>query len=212
MSNDGELKHREYIEWVNWWWEESANKDKKRLLLIGDSVARQFRGNFNNMCTEKYGMAVDFPGTSASVRSDLLLREIKSFFDACDYKYEMILLQVGHHGYRTRCKADEAEAELFAENYELLLDYLAEKVNGNIIVLANTPVANDESKNEEIRIRNDISKKVAGERGEYPYFDMYSLMAESDFVYTDDVHFERSADLFIAEKILAFLEEGKYFQ
>lgn len=210
------MKYRENIEWVNYWWEE-ANKDRKRVLLIGDSVTRQFRGNFSKLLLEKCGMVADLFASSASVQDVLLLKEIKNFFDTSDYVYDIIILQLGgHHGHQIHCKDNESDASLFSEGYEKMLDFLTNLNNAVCVIAGNTPEAlpeqldtlNDE-KNREILFRNQIIKNL-GEKRNIPYFDSYSLMIESEFQYMDFVHFERDADIFVAEALFQFLKEGHY--
>ncbi|MBQ9136373.1 MAG: hypothetical protein IJX66_09815 [Lachnospiraceae bacterium] len=59
----------ERIEWTNEWWEDANNLDATRWVLIGDSVARQFRSTLQEMLAPH--IKVDFFATSL-IGNDLL--------------------------------------------------------------------------------------------------------------------------------------------
>lgn len=73
-----DIANREKIEWFNYWIED-ANQEKKRILLIGDSVTRQYRKILNNVVATE-GYVCDLIATSHSILDEVLEKELKFFF------------------------------------------------------------------------------------------------------------------------------------
>ncbi len=73
------LQDRERLEWSNFWWEE-ANKECKRLLLIGDSVTRGYRSALNNFMSESGGgYVVDLCAFSAAITDEMTGKMLDGF-------------------------------------------------------------------------------------------------------------------------------------
>ena len=104
---------REKIEWLNYWIED-ANENKKRILLIGDSVSRDIR---KGMCTRlKDEYAVDLLAMSYSIFEDDIENEIEHYFIKNPYQYEYILYNLGaHQGYSRNCIDSEKNQQTFIE-------------------------------------------------------------------------------------------------
>ena len=110
------LYERERIEWSNFWWEE-ANKECKRILLVGDSVTRGYR-SLLNIFFEEYDYAVDLCAFSASITNTLTEKMLKCFFSISEYSYELVGIQLGgQHGFRKLCCTDSEQRERFKQAY-----------------------------------------------------------------------------------------------
>lgn len=88
MTGFNKEKDRENVEWSNTWIDNAKNFGCPRILLVGDSVSREFRSSLGKLLP-KY--AVDFVGSSASIEDDLLYDVCDIFFKNKEYNYSLIL-------------------------------------------------------------------------------------------------------------------------
>lgn len=201
-----DIKDREKIEWLNYWIED-ADKDKKRIILLGDSVAREIRKKLNSMINESY--AVDLLAMSYSVLDDITLEEIRHFFLRTPYKYDMIIYQLGaHHGYGVECMKSDEDAENFKIKTEEILKSLKQY---SIPVITMSPtlercVDRNGNKifnhNEEIRKRNQILAMVS-EKLNIIYFDLNEKIDYKEIRYVDWCHFEEDCYEYISRLIIS---------
>ena len=82
---------REFIEWTNGWHEYANDLGKRRWLLIGDSVAREYRGRLQDMVRLK-NISIDFFATSLHIEDPAFFKELRHFLSFEEYKYELIFL------------------------------------------------------------------------------------------------------------------------
>lgn len=197
-----EMEMREEIEWLNYWIETAYAKDKKRILILGDSVARGYRPILNRML-RKDDCAVDLIAMSYSLFDPSLKEEITHFVDTIGYQYNHIIFNLGaHHGYMFECKSDKGLQETYYREMKKILGILG-RMSRNIITVSGTPenVNRKEANNDEIEIRNVILKKVSRELG-YKYIDLYSsLYNNKQFPQTDIVHFFENGYEYIAYEL-----------
>ena len=107
-GNIMDVANREEIEWTNTWIDYAFNPGHRRVLLLGDSVARQYRGRLRKQLE---GTAIDFIGTSFSLEDEMLYRLLDCFFANREYAYDMLLLNLGgKHGYYLKTVQDEEDA------------------------------------------------------------------------------------------------------
>lgn len=203
-------ENRENIEWFNYWIEE-ANKNKQRILLIGDSVARQYRKSLNNILIEE-GYVVDIMAMSFYMCDKLMEEEIVKFVNHSEYQYEYILFHLGaHHGYWLNCRDNIFHKEFFKNGVKRILKIVSEKCS-NILIISGTPergkTEKERSQNDEIKIRNKILHDIANEN-EYQYLELYTMILKEHFDYVDSYHFVRSADEYIANRITETILGGK---
>ena len=115
---------REKVEWTNGWHEDAGNIDKRRWLLIGDSVARQYRGRLQELVQHK-DIAIDFFATSYHIADPAFFKELQHFFSFEEYKYEMICINWGaHHGFSQADLNNQSDYHLYKTHYENLLTYI----------------------------------------------------------------------------------------
>lgn len=200
---------REEIEWLNYWIE-AANSEKKRILLIGDSVARQYRKTLNDILASR-GYVVDLVATSYGMTDPLLYEELFHFINVVHYNYEAIVFQLGaHHGYDIECKNSKKDKELYEFHLRKILKMLAnEKIQ--LITVAGTPEReidekgeNIENHNGEICKRNEILSEISNQE-KYVFIDLYEYMIKHKFEQVDLFHYVRSSDECIANRIAEIL-------
>jgi len=197
------IDNREKIEWLNYWIED-ANLEKKRILLIGDSVTRELRKKMNMFMNREY--AVDLIAMSYSVLDKMTLLELRHFFDVTDYKYDYILFNMGgHHGYKMMC-IDSVEIEkYYTTKIYHILDFLKSQTTNLIamsITLENPKKQYVENSNIEIVKRNEIIEKVA-QSVEIEYLALNKKLDYTKLVYSDWCHFYEDAYEEMARIIIA---------
>lgn len=201
------ISRREKIEWVNYWWENANDNKKERWLLMGDSVMRQIRGSLNVIAGEQ--IAIDYFGSSTYVDDELLNKEIKDFFGCQNYRYNVILINLGfHHGMDRNVAELEEDKMNFAKFYEDIIDLCATRCN-RIVIISGTPEREkgdlkkyNVKANMEIVARNEVVFELCKSRG-CDYVDLYDFFynRSSQYKHCDHVHFVRKADLIMAKLI-----------
>ena len=200
-----EINLHEEIEWLNYWIED-ANVEKKRILVIGDSVARRYR-NFLNEIVKQEGYVVDLIATSRSMLDVVLNKEIENYLLMANYKYEIVLYGLGaHHGYWIQCSNDELSIKLYKESIQVHINIL-KRYTHTIVILSGTPERELSDKGEltanhniEISARNKILKDIAEEYG-YQYYDLFKYIKEKNVKYVDLFHFNEEGCLRISCKL-----------
>ena len=115
--------NREHVEWTNGWHQFANRFDKRRWLLIGDSVAREYRGRLQELVNDK-NVAIDFFATSYRIEDPAFFKELQHFFSFEEYKYEMIFINWGaHHGLDKANLENPSEYHSYKTHYENLLTY-----------------------------------------------------------------------------------------
>jgi hypothetical protein len=201
---------REQIEWLNYWIEDADMEDKKRVLLIGDSVARDYRKPLNRML-ENEGYVVDLLAMSFSIFDKKFIEEIEHFFNTigCQYQYQYILCNFGcHHGYSVKCKSSVNLQMNYYHKLEKIYEVL-KNVCENVISISGSPenVNIDEANNEEIEIRNHILQLFSLEFN-YKFVDLYSKLKIKDLKMKDKFHYLDDGN----ECIARILKEGMDFE
>ncbi len=194
---------KETIEWLNYWIE-NADDDRegeKRVLLLGDSVARDYRKSLNRMLQDE-GYVVDLLAMSFSIFDELMIKEISHFIKDVGYHYQYILFNLGtHHGYSIMCKNDE----IAQKNYFYILKRifrLLEETGATIITISGTPenINMNDSNNEEIKARNQILKAFSLYYN-YRFIDLYECLEAKKFLMTDKFHFLNDGSEYISSVI-----------
>lgn len=193
------------IEWTNEWWQDAEELDAKRWVLMGNSVARQFRGALQEQIGQK--IKLDFYASSFHVEDNLLLKRLRHFFDDMPYQYEVALINLGFYKYSL---SENFNEDIFQTKYEELIKYLRSKCK-RCIILSGTHYEKeidgiyicDEDINKVVEGKNEIAKRIAQEL-DIQYIDMYTFLKDKReiFPHRDHVHFERSADVAIAGLIV----------
>lgn len=178
----------ERYEWCDYWWGETNEREKERVLLIGDSITRGYRPFVGELLKEK--ACVDMLATSKAVDNPSFLREIQYIVNHGDFKYGVIHINNGLHGWHLT--ADEYE-----RSYDRVLGFLSEIAGAAKIILAlSTPVtvpgapAELEAKtNGQVLARNAAAERLARRYG-FAVHDLYTPMAgRSEYRVNDGYHY-----------------------
>lgn len=219
---------REEIEWATIWYDKANSVKDHKILMIGESAARQIRGVLADMT----GRPVDLFGSSSSLRDILFWKQLNCFFDDSIYTYDAAIIWMGHHA-RTDLTGNsplsEQDYEDFSNDFSTLLDKV-KKICPNVLVLSNfdiirpltkkekkirklrkffhlsiPPHTRDEAESEIIEKKNDIIQRVTLSES-LKFLDMNNIMKQSNFARVDHVHYERKSDTYQVEKILEQLK------
>lgn len=107
---------KERYEWIQSWCDETTQTDKKRLLLIGDSITAGYQTYVRKLLINKY--YVDYIALSYSADSSIYKNIINDFFYDSDYTF--VHFNHGLHG-------QHMSKELYKENVSKILDILQTK-------------------------------------------------------------------------------------
>lgn len=205
--------NRENLEWLNFWWQDANCDNSYRILGIGDSVMRQYRSSLQMLLNDNEPkIAVDYVGSSSSIADTLLYEELQFFLNHKEYKYSLILLDLGAHHGLNLVKDGFCDYKDY-KNYYINIINLLKKTSENLFIITATPQVDknkltkiDDILNAEIIKRNELIKEIA-ESCNIPIIDLYtivyiSVFNEKKYKYVDGFHLQRTADDFIASIIL----------
>ena len=89
---------REYAEWSDFWWEKAGDFSRRRILLIGDSVTKSYRGRVQELYKPKK-IAVDQLCGSRCAGDPVLTAELDLATGPLNgYTYDVIHFNNGLHG------------------------------------------------------------------------------------------------------------------
>lgn len=216
---------RERVEWTNTWIDNASNSTplqpynaniQPRILIIGDSTARMVRSTL----AKTMECPVDMIGTSSNLYDELFVNLIDSFFNNSIYHYNVIFVQIGHHG-RTGIDGGaftDKDLVRYKDNMNCLLDFLRQYCR-NIIVETIFDAVIPASRPQQLLIRLNI-------KGEKPdnkinsitqaknrvlfticqntqchLLDINSYMNNQRYLHIDHIHFERRAKKVIAKRM-----------
>lgn len=205
------LKHdttkREQIEWLNYWIECANRSDAKRILIIGDSVMREFRPVLAYNIRDYY---IDFLTLSYDVSDDNAFGEIERFLNdiAFQYSYEIVLYNLGfHHNQFYAIEKNSKNREMFL-NSQTRIIRLLKNYFPRCICIEGTPERDNSDRvkgirtlrNEEIIKRNEATKEAASKE-EVEFVELYNKIKDKGFKLRDNVHYYQGAYEFIADII-----------
>ncbi|MBQ8271269.1 MAG: SGNH/GDSL hydrolase family protein [Bacteroidaceae bacterium] len=212
---------REPIEWGNTWIDKASDTNTKRILLVGESTSRMVRSTLARLS----GYAVDMIGTSSRLDDELFVNQIDSYFNNFTYKYDAIVIQIGHHGREPRKENNNIEQDYqeFREAFDSLVTYL-KNISSNIIVetIFDSIIPNKnwhkffihrgwikEKKDDEINSvttrRNRIMQQVA-QAHNLKFLDINPIVDRTNYIHIDHTHFEDKAKAYIAAEMLKVIE------
>lgn len=186
---DGADTPLEYIEWDDLWFHGANDtENKKRVLLIGDSISRAYRPFLNELYNGE--VFVDQLSTSKALDN-------KSFKALIDYTllqinrdYDAIVFNNAAHGYHL-------EDEEYEKYYREIVTHVLEKApKSKVIISLGAPVRDKENLNkmsdrwfDKMLGRNKAARKIA-EEFNLEVIDLYSVAEErADLYFPDGVHF-----------------------
>lgn len=200
---EGKCMIHENYEWCNYWWDESDNTNKQRILLIGDSITWQYREYVKSMIGNIY--CVDVLATSKSLDNPALICEVDHILDY-DFTYRLVHFNNGLHGWHL----SEIEYKLHLEK---TLKYIMEKYKVPMIIAMSTPVTMegdvytfDDKLNSKIIQRNIAAEGIAEQYG-LDVNDLYTLMVnKAEYREADGYHYNDTGKKAQAELVVKCIQ------
>ena len=189
----------ENYEWDDIWVEKAKNADAKRVLYIGDSVARGIRRS----ATALSGERLIFDGYSTSKGIDNpWIKEQLCLIVQQNWSQKAVLFNNGLHGWHLD---PEAYGVYFEDMLRFLRDLFPETP---IFPVLTTTVASGNGKSV-VAARNDVVRKLA-QKYDLPVIDLYDVsLSSGNFISHDGIHPTQEGYELLAKKILKVLEENR---
>ncbi len=190
---------REYAEWNDFWWEKAGDFDRRRVLLIGDSITRSYRDHVQAIYKPER-IAIDKLCGSRCAGDPILTAEIDLMTGPLNgYRYDVIHFNNGLHG---GCNDTLVPLETYMQGIcDIVAVLRRNQPQAKLILVTSTPMSAPGTTSVEVKPeynvfiheRNDFIRKFAMEN-DYPVDDLYALVANSpDFPKSDNVHFAKEA-------------------
>lgn len=192
----------ENIEWSQYW-AENTSRDKKRVLLVGDSISVGYRSEVHKRLEgSAYVTAVS---TSKGIDNPNLIREIDFYAHAEEFEYEAIHFNNGLHGFHL-------DDDGYRKGYESLIAYFKKQYPSVRLILAlSTPVTLKDAptmldpKNDIVLRRNAIVCELA-EKYHLETNDLYScVVGRAELSAGDGFHYKKEGYDRLAEQIVSVL-------
>lgn len=196
----GKVSELETIEWDDLWFQNADDtENKKRILLIGDSITRAYRPFLNELL--KGEIYADQLATSKALNN----KNFKSLIDytmcQLDKEYDAVVFNNAAHGHHL-------DKQSYTDCYRDIILHIMKTVSASrIIVSYGTPVRKNGDLNklnevwyEKMAERNDAAKKIAEGLG-LTVNDLYSVVENRpDLYWSDGIHFSEEGSKMLAEK------------
>ena len=200
---------REFAEWNDFWWEKAGDFERRRVLLIGDSITRSYR-DFVQMRMKPIHVAVDKLCGSRCAGDPMLAAELDLMTGAVNgYRYDVIHFNNGLHGV---CNDTLIPLDVYKQGIAEIVKILRRnQPNAKIVVATSTPISPRSTSdilllgedNDTILERNAFLREFAADEG-LVLNDLYALTAgNTEFAKADYVHFRREG----AEKLGAHVAD-----
>jgi lysophospholipase L1-like esterase len=199
------LPSRESIEWCDIWISHANETNLPRVLLIGDSIARDYYPEVEKQLVGKAFVAR--LATSRFVSDPILLKEIELVLDQA--KFDVIHFNNGMHGWQ------HSEAEYRQAFPKFLKIIRSHAPKARLIWAATTPlrdgkgVTSDtkaEYSNERIAARNAIASEIVTAQ-KIPTNDLNTPLRGHPEYHSDNVHFNNQGSQIQAAQVSAEVEK-----
>lgn len=210
---------KEQTEWCNFWYDQANIQVDQRILLVGDSVARQVRRTLS----ETLQCPVDLFGTSAALRDQMYWDQWECFFKNRLYSYNAIFIWVGNHS-----RMSEDGKSFFSEydyhRFENDFIYLVEQCqlhSSKIIILTTLHMFKSRKYNNDIeRIRRKLGikpieylnddenvvvegknriMKAVSRKYNLSFCDIDACLMASNYWHVDFIHYIPESNVFVSE-------------
>lgn len=195
------LPARESIEWCDIWISHANETNLPRVLLIGDSIARDYYPEVQNQLDGKAFVAR--LATSRFVADPVLLREIELILG--DAHFDVILFNNGMHGWQ------HTEAEYRNALPKFIKTIRAHAPKAKLIWATTTPLREGkgitgdtkaEYSDERIAVRNTLAAEImAAQR--IPTVDLNAVVRGHPELHSDNVHFKSEGSKILAAQVSA---------
>lgn len=194
------IKNREKIEWLNFWFDNGNEQRNDRVLLIGDSISREYRTPLAQL-TKK---PIDFFAVSTSISDEKFFEALEFFFSFKEYRQKKAHIQIGVHGINGFGNAVQNNSITeYEKGFEKLVNTVIKYIPDLTIALTTSVTQSgnlsviDDTINDEIIKRNTVAKEIA-EKHKLPVNDLYTLMLNEP--HRDIVHFSKEGSDKIARR------------
>jgi len=196
---------REAIEWCDIWISHANETNLPRVLLIGDSIARDYYPEVEKRLSGK--AFVGRLATSRFVTDPVLLKEIESVLGGG--KFDVIQFNNGMHGWQ------HSEAEYRKAFPKLIKTIRAHAPQARLIWANTTPLrdgkgvtydTNAQYSDDRIAVRNSLAAEVmAAEK--IPIVDLNAAVRGHSEFHSDNVHFNGQGSQILAAQVFAAVEK-----
>jgi hypothetical protein len=191
IASDMPPSSRESIEWCDIWISHASETNLPRVLLIGDSISRDYYRPAEKLLEGRAYTAR--LSTSRFISDPVLLQEIALVLD--NNKFQVIHFNNGMHGWQ------HSEAEYQAAFPKLLATLKAHAPDARLIWAATTslkeskplpPGGHSQASDERIAERNKIALSLV-QKKKIPVDDLHALCQGHPEYHSDNVHFNPTA-------------------
>jgi len=165
-------------------YDESSTKE--RVLLIGDSIVRQYINSVRNGIKDKY--TVTRLSTSKSICSSQYINQLSI---AMTQRYKIILINNGLHDF-------SATNEEYEECYKKSLDYIVKENLTSTIVLVNTTGVNGIKTRNDIVIQRNRSLLKLANLYKFNYLNLYSIVEGQKELWSDNYHYKEGGGKYVS--------------
>ena len=190
---------REAIEWCDIWISHANETNLPRVLLIGDSIARDYYPEVEKLLVGKAFVAR--LATSRFAADPVLLKEIGLVLDGTPF--DVIQFNNGMHGWQ------HSEAEYQAAFPALIQTIRAHAPNAKLVWATTTPLRDGKSvtydtkteySDDRIAARNAIAAEIVAGK-EIPTVDLNEAVRGHPEFHSDNVHFNGQGSHILADRI-----------
>lgn len=204
---------REYAEWSDFWWEKAGDTERRRILLIGDSITRSYRDRVQEIY-KPLRIAVDKLCGSRCAGDPILTAELDLATGPLNgYTYDLIHFNNGLHG---GCNDTLIPLETYKQGVRAIVSVLRRnQPQAKLVIVTSTYMSPkgdesfviDEKMNAFVLERNAFLREFAAENG-FAVNDLYALTAgNAAFRQTDGVHFEKESTDKLAAHVADFIDQ-----
>jgi len=192
---------REAIEWCDIWISHANETNLPRVLLIGDSIVRDYYPEVEKRLAGK--AFVGRLATSRFVADPVLLKEIETVLDGT--KFDVIVFNNGMHGWQ------HSEAEYRKAFPKLIKAIRAHAPKAKLIWATTTPLRNGkdltydtkaEYSDERIAARNAVGAELVAAQ-KIPTVDLNAAVRGHPEFHSDNVHFNSQGSQILAAQVCA---------
>lgn len=197
---------RESIEWCDIWISHANETNRPRVLLIGDSIARDY---YPEVAKRLAGKAfVARLATSRFIADDVLLKEIALVLDQT--KFDVIHFNNGMHGWQ------HSEAEYRQAFPQFLETIRSHAPQASLIWATTTPLRDGTGvtgdtkvkySDERIAARNTLASEIVTAQ-RIPTNDLNTPMRDHPEYHSDNVHFNGKGSVILAAQVAAAIEKS----
>jgi GDSL-like Lipase/Acylhydrolase family len=196
---------RESIEWCDIWISHANETNLPRVLLIGDSIARDYYPEVEKKLAGKAFVAR--LATSRFVADAVLMKEIELVLSST--KFDVVVFNNGMHGWQ------HSEAEYQKAFPKLIKAIRANAPKARLIWATTTPLRDGkgvtydtkaEYSDERIAARNAVAAEIVAAK-EIPTVDLNASMRGHREFHGDNVHFNGQGSQILAAQVSAAVEK-----